>query len=191
MNWTKSLFLILVPCTLLFNSCTSIDLYEKTVSIPGHSWKNEFKPSFTFTIKDTAAVYQLFVVLRHNDKYSFNNIYINLYCQAPGQEEKKIILQEVKSEQKKILADAKQYGEKVKADMLVQSQKQVTEMVESGKVAIEQDRKAVQKELAQYVKETAEIAVQKGLATYLNDETRKDITTQVNKKIKKINNEIN
>ena len=76
-------------------------------------------------------------------------------------EEKKIMLQEVKSEQKKILADAKQYGEKVKADMLVQSQKQVTDMVESGKVAIEQERKAVQKELAQYVKETAEIAVQK------------------------------
>ena len=92
MNLTKRLFLILVPCTLLINSCTSIDLYEKTVSIPGHSWKNEFKPSFTFTIKDTAAVYQLFVVLRHNDKYSFNNIYINLYCQAPGQAEKKIIL---------------------------------------------------------------------------------------------------
>lgn len=82
----------LVSCTLLINSCTSIDLYEKTVTIPGHSWKSDFKPLFTFSIKDTAATYQLFFILRHNDKYSFNNIYINLFCQAPGQPENKIVL---------------------------------------------------------------------------------------------------
>jgi gliding motility-associated lipoprotein GldH len=65
-------------------SCTSIDLYEKSVAIPGHSWKSSFKPSFTFTIKDTAASYQLFLVLRHSDKYHFNNIFINLRTKQPG-----------------------------------------------------------------------------------------------------------
>ena len=67
-------------------SCTTIDLYEKSVSIPGHSWKNSYKPSFTFTIRDTSSPYQLFLILRHNDKYSFNNIYINLTTQQPGQD---------------------------------------------------------------------------------------------------------
>lgn len=68
----------------IFISCTHIDLYEKSVSIPGHSWKSSYKPSFTFTITDTASAYQLFFVLRHTDKYNYNNIYINLYAKQPG-----------------------------------------------------------------------------------------------------------
>jgi gliding motility-associated lipoprotein GldH len=84
MKWIKQSFLCLVPCALLLVSCTTIDLYEKSVSIPGHSWKNSFKPSFDFIIKDTSSSYQLFLILRHNDKYNFNNIYINLSAKLPG-----------------------------------------------------------------------------------------------------------
>lgn len=65
-------------------SCTTADLYEKTASIPGHSWKSSYKPSFTFTIKDTSSSYQLFLVLRHTDKYNFNNIWLNLSVKSPG-----------------------------------------------------------------------------------------------------------
>jgi gliding motility-associated lipoprotein GldH len=77
---------ILAACSLwlVAFSCTTIDLYEKSVAIPGHSWKSDFKPSFTFTIKDTASAYQLFLILRHNDKYNYNNIYINLTTKQPG-----------------------------------------------------------------------------------------------------------
>lgn len=71
---------------IAFSSCTTIDLYEKSAAIPGHAWQNGFKPSFDFTIKDTTALYQLFLVLRHTDKYNYNNIYINLYAQVPGQD---------------------------------------------------------------------------------------------------------
>lgn len=71
---------------LAFSSCTTIDLYEKTVSIPGHAWKNSFKPTFDFTIKDSSALYQFYLVLRHTEKYNYNNIYINLYVQGPGQD---------------------------------------------------------------------------------------------------------
>lgn len=83
MNRIKRPFLFLVSCALCLISCTSIDIYEKNVAIPGHAWKNSFKPSFTFNIKDTSSPYQLLFVLRHNDKYSYNNIYINLYAQQP------------------------------------------------------------------------------------------------------------
>lgn len=69
---------------LICFSCTTVDLYEKSVTIPGHSWKSSYKPEFTFTIKDTSSPYQLFLVLRHNDKYSFNNLYVNLYIKLPG-----------------------------------------------------------------------------------------------------------
>ncbi len=69
---------------LLAISCTTIDLYEKSVSIPGHSWETSYKPAFTFSIKDTASPYQLFFIIRHTDRYSFNNIYIDLTTQQPG-----------------------------------------------------------------------------------------------------------
>jgi gliding motility-associated lipoprotein GldH len=75
---------IVILSPYFITSCTSIDIYEKDVAIPGHAWKNSFKPSFTFNIKDTSSPYQLLFVLRHNDKYSYNNIYINLYAQQPG-----------------------------------------------------------------------------------------------------------
>jgi gliding motility-associated lipoprotein GldH len=67
-------------------SCTSIDLYEKSASIPGHAWQSSFTPSFTFTIKDTTASYRLWVVLRHTDKYNFNNLYVNIITRQPGQD---------------------------------------------------------------------------------------------------------
>lgn len=67
-------------------SCTTIDLYEKTVAIPGHAWQHSYQPSFTFTIKDTTVPYQLFLILRHNDRYNFNNIFVNLVTLQPGQD---------------------------------------------------------------------------------------------------------
>jgi len=86
MNEIKKLCLFLVTCALSLSSCNTIDIYEKTAAIPGHAWKSSFKPSFSFTIKDTTVPYQLFIVLRHNEKYNYNNIYINLYVQFPGKD---------------------------------------------------------------------------------------------------------
>jgi gliding motility-associated lipoprotein GldH len=77
---------IILLTSFFILSCTTIDLYEKTAPIPGHAWKNSFRPSFDFTIKDTTSRYQPFLVLRHNEKYHYNNIYINLYVQGPGQD---------------------------------------------------------------------------------------------------------
>ena len=65
-------------------SCTTIDLYEKNVTFPKHKWSSSFKPEFSFSITDTTATYQVFFVMRHTEKYTFNNIWINLYSQPPG-----------------------------------------------------------------------------------------------------------
>ena len=81
----RILYFILLTSYLLF-SCTTFDLYEKAVAIPGHNWKSDFKPSFTFTIKDTVPAYQLYLILRHNDKYNYNNIYLNLKIKAPDKD---------------------------------------------------------------------------------------------------------
>jgi gliding motility-associated lipoprotein GldH len=85
MYYRASIYL-LAACCLHLAACTTIDIYEKSVTVPGHSWNASFKPSFSFTISDTAVPYRVFLVLRHTEKYNFNNIYINLYTLQPGQD---------------------------------------------------------------------------------------------------------
>lgn len=75
-----------VICSVCLFACTTVDLYEKTVAIPGHEWKSSYRPRFTFDIKDSSASYQLFFVIRHTEKYSFNNIYINVHAVLPGRD---------------------------------------------------------------------------------------------------------
>ena len=79
----RSIF-FLVPCALCLSTCTTVDLYEKTVSLSDHEWKSDNKPEFNFTITDTTSRYQAFFVIRHTEKYSYKNIWINLYSQPPG-----------------------------------------------------------------------------------------------------------
>ena len=83
MKRLKNIFLA-VFVMVAVAACTTVDLYEKSVAIPGHAWKSSFKPSFDFTIKDSNASYQIFLVLRHSEKYNFNNIYVNVYARVPG-----------------------------------------------------------------------------------------------------------
>lgn len=82
----KLKFPFLAFSLFFLTTCTTIDLYEKNVNIPGHRWASSFKPEFNFIIKDTTAPYQLFFILRHNDKYNYKNIYINLYSLHPGKD---------------------------------------------------------------------------------------------------------
>jgi gliding motility-associated lipoprotein GldH len=79
----RSIF-FLVPCALCLSTCITVDLYEKTVSLPDHEWKSDNKPEFNFNITDTTSRYQAFFVIRHTEKYSYKNIWINLYSQPPG-----------------------------------------------------------------------------------------------------------
>jgi gliding motility-associated lipoprotein GldH len=77
----KKYFFVII--LILFFSCNTIDVYEKTVAFPSHSWKSNEKPTFTFEIKDTTALYNIFFVLRHEDAYSYNNIWVNLTMIGP------------------------------------------------------------------------------------------------------------
>jgi gliding motility-associated lipoprotein GldH len=86
-------YLILLV-SILF-SCTTIDIFEKSVAIPGHEWKSSYRPSFEFNITDTATTYNVFLVLRHTEKYNFNNIFINLYVKGPGMDSTIKIQQDV------------------------------------------------------------------------------------------------
>lgn len=73
-----------ISSLLIVVSCNTIDLYEKTVSIQKHQWSSSYKPGFSFIINDSSALYQVYFVIRHKEKYNYNNIWINLYSQPPG-----------------------------------------------------------------------------------------------------------
>ena len=76
--------LLIFLSSLFFISCAKIGVYEKTELIPLQSWSYDNKPSFTFTITDTTTAYNIYIVLRHTDAYNYNNLWISLTSQAPG-----------------------------------------------------------------------------------------------------------
>jgi gliding motility-associated lipoprotein GldH len=86
--FTKKLYLkktiIIFLLTWAFVSCGKIDLYEKQAEIPSQQWFYNDVPSFTFNIEDTSSLYNLYIVLRHTDAYNYNNIWLKLGSQSPG-----------------------------------------------------------------------------------------------------------
>jgi gliding motility-associated lipoprotein GldH len=77
-------FLCLASVVFAFFSCQTVDLYERIVSIPNQEWKSSYKPQFSFVIKDTQSRYDVYVLVRHNEKYEFNNIWISFTYQLKG-----------------------------------------------------------------------------------------------------------
>jgi gliding motility-associated lipoprotein GldH len=69
---------------IALSSCGTIDVFEKNVNIPDHEWSSDFKPEIEFEITDTTSYYNIFVVLRHTNAYRYNNIWMNIYTQIPG-----------------------------------------------------------------------------------------------------------
>lgn len=95
--FTKTAFLkvvkknFLVPISLFgiialvqLSSCRQVDVYEKNKVIPKMEWHQSFAAEGSFDITDTLATYSLGVVLRHTDAYDYNNIWLNVGLQAPG-----------------------------------------------------------------------------------------------------------
>ena len=88
-NALKKTFLFLITCCFLITACTTVDVFEKNITIPKHEWSSSFKPEILFEIKDTLATYNIFAVIRHTDAYRYKNIWVNIYTQAPGDSLKK------------------------------------------------------------------------------------------------------
>ncbi len=65
-------------------ACTKIDVFEKNTSFRNQEWRSDVKPTVRFSISDTTSLYNLYVVLRHSDAYNYNNIWLNIFTQSPG-----------------------------------------------------------------------------------------------------------
>ena len=65
-------------------ACKRLDVFEKNVVIPNNQWNYSLKPAIDFLIEDTTASYNVFIALRHTDAYRYNNLWLNVGTQAPG-----------------------------------------------------------------------------------------------------------
>jgi gliding motility-associated lipoprotein GldH len=76
--------LLLSVVSIWLTACATIDVFEKNAPIPKHQWQYSMQPAFDFTIADTAAYYNVYIILRHTDAYRYNNIWVNIGSKFPG-----------------------------------------------------------------------------------------------------------
>ncbi len=86
MQYYKPFVCIALVCLLFaVTSCTQQKgVFEKNTSIPSYAWKKMQVIKGKFEITDTTSRYKLYVVLRHTDAYRYNNIWLHINLQGPG-----------------------------------------------------------------------------------------------------------
>jgi gliding motility-associated lipoprotein GldH len=85
-HFVKTSWIIIAACmlTCISVSCNEINLFEKNINIPKMEWKSTDDVIGSFNIKDTISTYNIYVVIRHTDAYVYNNIWLNIGLQPPG-----------------------------------------------------------------------------------------------------------
>lgn len=77
----KSIFYLLL--LMVFASCTTLGVYEQTKTFQNHEWKSTEAGTFSFEVADTNQLYNMYVVLRHEDAYRYKNIWLDIDVVAP------------------------------------------------------------------------------------------------------------
>jgi gliding motility-associated lipoprotein GldH len=80
----RSFLLILLVAASLFSACVPSPYYQKSVSIPGNKWSQQFRPEFAVDIDDTTSFYSLEFLVRHTNAYAYSNIWLWVYTKKPG-----------------------------------------------------------------------------------------------------------
>lgn len=76
------LFLIILIC---FTSCDKKRIFDEYQSV-GQTWYKDSVVSFSFSQKDTLKPYNLFVNLRSNNKYPYNNLFLIVELDQPNKQ---------------------------------------------------------------------------------------------------------
>jgi len=74
----------LLSVVLFVASCTQTNVFENNTTIPQQEWKSSFAVTGSFTVTDTTSSYNTYIILRHTDAYKYNNIWLNVGIQPPG-----------------------------------------------------------------------------------------------------------
>lgn len=81
MNLKSSfLFILIIFC---ISSCDKKRVFDDYKSV-GNTWEKDSIVAFNFIQKDTTKLYNLFINLRANQAYKFNNLYLIVSLERPG-----------------------------------------------------------------------------------------------------------
>lgn len=80
--------LFLIPFLVIPFACNKNDRQCQFVSFDNQAWKRFEKQKFGFPVINTSASFDIKLILRHNDDYPFDNLYINVVMEMPGGEER-------------------------------------------------------------------------------------------------------
>ncbi len=78
----KYLAVFLVSC--LSTACSNEAYFEENKPINKRSWEYSQIPAFEVHIDDKNAKYDVFINLRHSNKYDYSNIYLLLHTNGKG-----------------------------------------------------------------------------------------------------------
>jgi gliding motility-associated lipoprotein GldH len=81
MSLKSSLLFVFAAIALI--SCDKKRVFDQYKSL-GDTWHKDSIASFTYNNQDTTKVYDLFLNLRSNNDYPFNNIFLIVSMEAPG-----------------------------------------------------------------------------------------------------------
>ena len=76
----KFIFIFVI---LFASSCTTLDVYEKSKQFPTQTWNSKDSANFKFEITDTINYYNFYLVLRHQERYAYKNIWLSLNVISP------------------------------------------------------------------------------------------------------------
>ena len=74
--------ILLLFIVLIFCSCDKKRVFDEYKTV-GESWKKDSIVAFNFNQNDTLKPYNLFVNIRNNDNYQFNNLFLIVSMQQP------------------------------------------------------------------------------------------------------------
>lgn len=80
----KPVALLFTALLLSLAACTDIGVYERQHFFKNNEWLSSDQPQFAFTITDTSALYHIFIAVRHEDRYRYNNLWLAVSTQSPG-----------------------------------------------------------------------------------------------------------
>jgi gliding motility-associated lipoprotein GldH len=80
----KSFLLLFIVVGI--SSCNwTTGVFEKNLEFKDHEWLSTVKPDIAFIITDTVSLYNIYIVMRHTDAYHFNNMYVRVTVNEPGE----------------------------------------------------------------------------------------------------------
>lgn len=77
------LFIVILLSSVVLCACTTLDICEQTKNFPSFTWDTKDSIVCNFKITDTTAYYNFYFIIRHQEKYPYNNIWLSVTITDP------------------------------------------------------------------------------------------------------------